>query len=824
MTAATWQPGKFYANGDLCTPSSQTVATPVQIPNGTFESGDTAWDKGTGWTIQTSGEQFQGSWSAKFNYTGTSNLDMSTPVAVVVGQSITLNGMIDQGDSDAGDAGARVALVWLDSSGDELLVSLGNNVTSSVNDAWHQSTITAAAPPGAVDVIARVIAFRTTGSHPVYADNISWSYAEVSPKAGLIYKAVQPDIGKSGSTEPVWPTTLGVQVVDNEVIWETIGDTRIVWEAAPILESGGTEPNWPTTPGAMVADGSISWECIVRNVTDEKCPNTKVVLIAASKIFAVDDDIIAFSATVNPLDWSTKQDAGYLPTGLQQYGANSMAALGLYRGNLVAWNSQGMQIWQVDEDPARMALLDALPIGSTYPKAVAPMGNDLFFLTKLGARSVGIAAGSTNLQAGDFGMPIDSLVQAALEASPSEAKATYFPSQGQYWLWFNSMRLTGAAPDGTFGAAYSYTYTVQGGIGPFVFSITAGTLPETITLNTATGEISGTITSAPGEEFDFTIMVTDSTSATASLDDHVEISVVPVPAIYVVNNDLPGTLTILSPTTNLEVGTIALGEYPYRIVKNADSTRLYVSSFDTNQVMVINTLLQTVIATIDVVTAPAGLAIRDSSSELFVANTAGPDNVAVIDTVTNTLSGTLITTPNNSEWMAISADLLSLYVACNALGILLKVIDIETGTIAYSVSGSGEASQIIVHPDGAKIYLCRTSGLSVIETAGYTVTQTISTGRCYSAVLIGTDLYVGFHDAAGSVKVVDTVTDTVTDTIGAGTIAYAYGMAASADGATAYVCEYDYPARVHVIDTASKTITTVTTLSTNSGFDMAVVP
>src|SRR5690606_510990 len=117
--------------------------------------------------------------------------------------------------------------------------------------------------------------------------------------------------------------------------------------------------------GELVSDGIIAWECVVRNVTDERCPNTKVVLIAASKIFAVDEDIVAFSATVNPLDWSTQGDAGYLPTGLRQYGANPMTALGLYRGNLVAWNSQGMQIWQVDEDPARMQLLDALPIGST---------------------------------------------------------------------------------------------------------------------------------------------------------------------------------------------------------------------------------------------------------------------------------------------------------------------------------------------------------------------------------------------------------------------------------------------------------------------------
>ena len=62
-----------------------------------------------------------------------------------------------------------------------------------------------------------------------------------------------------------------------------------------------------------------------------------------------------YCATTNPLDWTSEADAGFLPIGLQSYGTNPFLAAGLYRSNLVFFNSQGLQMWQVDEDPANMA-------------------------------------------------------------------------------------------------------------------------------------------------------------------------------------------------------------------------------------------------------------------------------------------------------------------------------------------------------------------------------------------------------------------------------------------------------------------------------------
>ena len=69
-------------------------------------------------------------------------------------------------------------------------------------------------------------------------------------------------------------------------------------------------------------------------------------------------------------------------------------------------------------------------------------------------------------------------------------------------------------PQGTVGAKYSQTLVITGGTLPFTFSVTAGTLPAGVARNSATGQISGTPTTAGS--FSFTIQVTDVNQATAS--------------------------------------------------------------------------------------------------------------------------------------------------------------------------------------------------------------------------------------------------------------------------------------------------------------------
>jgi len=86
---------------------------------------------------------------------------------------------------------------------------------------------------------------------------------------------------------------------------------------------------------------------------------------------------------------------------------------------------------------------------------------------------------------------------------------------------------TSSLPDGTVGVSYGNILSAEYGVSPYSFSISAGTLPNGLTLNSISGTITGT-PSSPGT-FDFTATVTDSVSSTSSANLSVVISYAPPP-------------------------------------------------------------------------------------------------------------------------------------------------------------------------------------------------------------------------------------------------------------------------------------------------------
>ena len=80
-------------------------------------------------------------------------------------------------------------------------------------------------------------------------------------------------------------------------------------------------------------------------------------------------------------------------------------------------------------------------------------------------------------------------------------------------------------PTGQVGVPYSAMLTASGGTPPYTWAITAGALPPGLTLNTVTGVISGTPTTAGA--YAFTATVTDSTGATASAALTITVTTVP---------------------------------------------------------------------------------------------------------------------------------------------------------------------------------------------------------------------------------------------------------------------------------------------------------
>lgn len=436
----TWQPGTTYAPGATVIPTTP-VATYSAVPaNPSFDEGMAGWNPKPGWFHDPSGGYGGGARAVLAPRAGSDIFLINTnQVPVSASQSITATCMVWQGTASAGDAEANVCIFWFNSSRERIDVDDGNVVSSSDAGQWQVSTVTATAPTNAAFAAIGARGKNISNRGPLGIDRFSWNYGDTAATAPLVFTATQAEPGKSGASEPDWPTEALATVVDNEVTWTAGAMTSVTWTASRIMESGETEPTWPTTVGEEVVDNTVTWVCTTPQILDPNCPQSKYVVIISSKVYAADEDIIRFSATVDPTDWTTENDAGFLGYGLQNYGSNPISAMGLYRSNLVVFNTEGFQMWQVDEDPANAALLDALPVGSSQHRALSPVSNDLFFLSPEGVRSMGIAAGSVNLQAGDVGMPVDPVVQALMAAAETAGYiplATYYPGAGQYWIAF----------------------------------------------------------------------------------------------------------------------------------------------------------------------------------------------------------------------------------------------------------------------------------------------------------------------------------------------------------------------------------------------------
>ncbi len=188
------------------------------------------------------------------------------------------------------------------------------------------------------------------------------------------------------------------------------------------------------------ADGQVRHHYLdgsaATHITDANCPNTRAVIKLASKIFAVGSgtgDVVRFCKTGSPRDWSTANDAGFLPTGLNSRGDRSTNALGIYQSRLVALSKDGAQVWTVDPDPANMKLDDIVEnVGTSFPRTVASVAGDLYFLSDYGFRSITTLQLTDSLADVDVGSPIDSLVRPETKTAGVNPKAFYFYGTGQY--------------------------------------------------------------------------------------------------------------------------------------------------------------------------------------------------------------------------------------------------------------------------------------------------------------------------------------------------------------------------------------------------------
>lgn len=120
---------------------------------------------------------------------------------------------------------------------------------------------------------------------------------------------------------------------------------------------------------------------------------------------------------------------------------------------------------------------------------------------------------------------------------------------------------TSSLPGGTVGSAYSATVSATGGTPPYTWSVSSGSLPSGLSLNSSSGTITGTPSSA--NTFNFTIKVTDSANGTATQSFTITIASKP-PSLAITTTSLPGG-TVGTPYSQTVSATGGSGPYTWAV-------------------------------------------------------------------------------------------------------------------------------------------------------------------------------------------------------------------------------------------------------------------
>jgi large repetitive protein len=156
------------------------------------------------------------------------------------------------------------------------------------------------------------------------------------------------------------------------------------------------------------------------------------------------------------------------------------------------------------------------------------------------------------------------------------------------------------------------------------------------------------------------------------------------------NTDLSATITV-TPISNLV-------EYAY------------IANYNANTVSVVNTALNTIVATIPVGTNPHGVAVSPNNQWVYVTN-RGSNNVSVIDAATNTVFTTIPVMPNPFK-LAFSPTGQYLYVSCEGGGGWVVVIATATNAFVESFNIRG-ARGIAAYWDDDHVSIVNDGGQSV---------------------------------------------------------------------------------------------------------------
>ncbi|WP_158515446.1 beta-propeller fold lactonase family protein, partial [Kitasatospora sp. MBT63] len=401
--------------------------------------------------------------------------------------------------------------------------------------------------------------------------------------------------------------------------------------------------------------------------------------------------------------------------------------------------------------------------GRPFGLALSPAGNNLYVAMPIGAKAPGVAvidladtSARTYIPTGAGGLPVK------LAVAPDGSRI------------FVANASSGANNPGSIkvidtsriaNPQTAVIATIDKGVGSDLHDITispdgsyiyvAGTASTISAISTEISAVSSTISLTAG-------------SAPSG------VAVSPNGSRAYVTNSSANNVSVIDTGTNAVIATVPVGSSPIRVAVSADGKRAYVSNHDSNDISVINTTNNTVSpTTIKLGTSPWDVATSPDplSSTIYVSTDGSPASVLIIDTASNALSTIDFGNSSGLRDLAISPNGNNLFVT-DVLKHNVTLISTASKSItkSYSLDGNSSPVGISISPDGNLVYVANLTlpSISVIDT---TTTNgnisTIAVGTAPIDVAVspdGTRIYVT-NAGSKSVSVIKSTTNSVTSTI-----------------------------------------------------------
>ncbi len=435
-----------------------------------------------------------------------------------------------------------------------------------------------------------------------------------------------------------------------------------------------------------------------------------------------------------------------------------------------------------------------------------------------------------------------------------------------------ALTLTGPTAAAQAGIAYSSGLNAAGGVAPYTFSITSGALPPGLSLNSSTGAITGTPTTAG--TYNFTAQVVDSKGDMAIASCSIVVtgagtnptttSLTLVPSSIAVGSLGPiamtatvapvsgggtptGSVTYFNGSTqvgtatlsggvgtfNFNPSSLAVGIYSITAVYSGDSVFsastsppqtlaitqtgpfAYVANNSSDTVSVINIPTGQVANNILVGSGPWGVTVSPNGNQVYVTNSLG-NNVSVIDTANSSVVAA-IPVQSNPLGVAFTPDGTSAYVVnfnSNSVSVINTASQTVVATVPVQSAPVGVAMAFTSKGTFAYVTNSASNTVSVIKVGSSpTVVQTIPVGSGPQWVAVSPNSKWAYVENAGSnnISVISVASNTVTATIPVGM--NPVGAAFTPNSSFAYVVNLGSNT-VSVIDAASASV-----VATVAGFN-----